>query len=65
MEKSGVLMLAPVYKLFFGQNKEWIQSLELTEDQISITYKTYKTNKAADLQEIINQKLAPGTIIIL
>ena len=60
MEKSGALMLAPVYELLFGK---W--SLLLTEDQISITYKTYKTDEAADLQEIINQKLAPGTILIL
>ena len=34
-------------------------SLELTEDQVEITYKTYKSDDPDDMQAIIDQKLAP------
>ena len=54
-------MLSPIYALLFGQNRgKLFPSLDLVEDQISITYKTYKTDNKADMQEIIDQKLAPG-----
>ena len=53
-------MLAPVYQLLFGQNKSCIPSLELTEDQITISYKTYKVDNQFDMQEISDQQLAPG-----
>ena len=39
---------------------EVIPSLELTEDQIAISYKTYKSDRADDRQVIIDEKLAPG-----
>ena len=57
-------MLAPIYQLLFGEHTDYnenYKSLELTEDQISITYKTYKTDEPAEMQEIIDQKLTPGT----
>ena len=56
-------MLAPIYQLLFGKHDDELyskRSLELTEDQIRITYKTYKADSHADMQEIIDQKLAPG-----
>ena len=34
-------------------------SLELTEDQVEITYKTYISDDPDDMQAIIDQKLAP------
>ena len=52
-------MLAPVYELLFGKYQP---SLELSEDQISISYKTYKSDNADDMQCIIDQKLTPGMI---
>ena len=55
LEKPGALMLAPVYKLLFGED-----SLALTENQVVISYKTYKANNRADMQEIVDNKLAPG-----
>ena len=64
-------MLAPIYKLLFGKHKhyigvgEYVQSLELTEDQIAISYKTYKSHNPADMQEIVDQKLAAGNQIYL
>ena len=56
-------MLYPVHQLLFGKHKEesWGDpSLELTEDQISISYKTYKLDNAVDRQAIVDQKLTPG-----
>ena len=53
LEKPGVLMLAPVYQLLFN-------FLELTEDQITISYKKYNADSQSDMQSIINQQLAPG-----
>ena len=55
-------MLAPVYQLLLGQHDPESRkiSLELTEDQVTITYKTYKADNQADMQEIIDQQLAPG-----
>ena len=55
-------MLAPIYQLLFEKNEPaWKQySLELIEDQITISYKTYKADDESDMQEIIDQKLAPG-----
>ena len=49
-------MLSPVYQLLFH---EW-RYLILTEDQVTISYKTYKTDDESDMQEIIEQNLAPG-----
>ena len=62
LEKPGALMLAPVYQLLFGENKphHYLPSLELTEDQVAISYKTYKSDDANDIQAIIDQKLTPG-----
>ena len=48
-------MLAPVYDLLFDEYK-----LVLTEDQVTISYKTYKADNQSDMQEIIDQQLAPG-----
>ena len=55
-------MLFPIYQLLFGEHEQrgYEQSLKLTEDQISISYKTYKSNRADDRQVIIDEKLAPG-----
>ena len=58
-------MLAPVYQLLFASNDSkypWAKkpSLELTEDQIIISYKTYKTDNQSDMQKIIDEKLSPG-----
>ena len=61
LEKPGALMLAPIYQLLFGEyDNSNYPSLELTEDQITISYKTYKTDNLPHLQEIVDQKLAPG-----
>ena len=60
-------MLAPIYNLLFAKHGYYNglgrsqPSLELTEDQIIISYKTYKTDNPADMQEIIDQKICPGT----
>ena len=62
LEKPGALMLAPIYKLLFGT---WSRDLLLTEDQIAISYKTYKNHNPADMQEIVDQKLAAGNEIHL
>ena len=53
LEKPGAFMLAPIHRLI----DFW---LDLTEDQITISYKTYKTDNLADMNEIIDQQLAPG-----
>ena len=62
-------MLAPIYQLLFGENNGGLlddePSLELTEDQIAISYKTYKSHNPADMQEIVDQKLAAGNEIYL
>ena len=50
-------MLAPIYELLFDG---WSNSLVLTEDQVTISYKTYKADDESDMQEIIDQNLAPG-----
>ena len=50
-------MLAPIYKLLFGDS---YYTLCLTEDQVTISYKTYKADNQADMQKIIDQQLAPG-----
>ena len=47
-------MLAPVYDLLFNEK------VALSEDQIAISYKTYKSDDANDMQAIIDQKLTPG-----
>ena len=56
-------MLAPVYYLLFGKNTEYEPSVELNEDQIAISYKTYKSDRADDRQAIIDGKLAPGNYL--
>ena len=57
-------MLAPIYQLLFGEHDPFLDkvSLELTEDQIAISYKTYKSNKADDRRAIVNGKLTPGKL---
>ena len=56
LEKPGAFMIWPVYELLFYKNFY----LALTEDQVNIRYKTYKTANESDMQEIIDQRLAPG-----
>ena len=62
-------MLAPIYQLLFGKYDHRVfgngPSLELTEDQIAISYKTYKSHNPADMQEIVDKKLAAGNEIKL
>ena len=63
LEKPGALMLAPVYQLLFGENgKEYWEdpSLVLIEDQITINYKTYSSDKPSDMKKIAKNRLAPG-----
>ena len=50
-------MLEPIYRLLFAPYQ-----LALTENQICISYKTYKSNDLDDMQAIIDQKLSPGII---
>ena len=59
-------MLAPIYQLLFGKHDDRYhnkESLELTEGQIAISYKTYKSHNQADMQEIVDQKLHAGNEI--
>ena len=61
LEKPGAFMLAPIYRLLFGQCTPYsANSLELTEDQVAVTYKTYRTDDPAALKAVVDQKLAPG-----
>ena len=60
LEKPGTFMLAPIYRLLFKKHQKTWPTLELTEDQITISYKTYKADKKSDMQEIFDRKLAPG-----
>ena len=55
-------MLYPIYQILLGENVNSYNepSLELTEDQIAISYKTYKSDDGNDMQAIIDQKLTPG-----
>ena len=53
-------MMYPIYQVLFGVDYPDVPSLELAEDQIVITYKTYKSDNADDMQAIVDQKLAPG-----
>ena len=67
--------MEPVYKLLFGRSDftdnpsdnsvghylaSHGPSLELTEADIAITYKTYRSDNLADMQTLVDQKLAPG-----
>ena len=56
LEKPGAFMLAPVYKLLFV----YTDYLCLNEDQIIISYKTYKSDKPSDMKKITVNRLAPG-----
>ena len=56
-------MLEPIYNLLFRNS--YLYSLILTEDQVTISYKTYKSDNQSDMQEIIDQKLAPGEYFLL
>ena len=62
LEKPGALMLAPIYQLLFGENelRHWMKTLELVEDQVSIFYKTYRSDNQVDMQAIVDQQLTPG-----
>ena len=56
-------MIFPIYHLLFGEDKSDREpSLELTEDQITISYKTYKIDLADDRQAIFDGKLTPGIL---
>ena len=57
LEKPGALMLYPIYQLLFDES-----FLFLTEDQISISYKTYDSQNEGDMQALIDEKLTPGKI---
>ena len=48
-------MLYPIYELLF-----YYGYLNLTEDQIAISYKTYRSAGEADMQAIFDHKLTPG-----
>ena len=52
-------MLAPIYELLFNKTYD---SLLLNQDQVKISYKTYKTEESNEMQEIVDQQLAPGTV---
>ena len=56
LEKPGALMIFPIYQLLCGD------FLALTEDQIAISYKTYKSDFPDDMQAIIDGKLTPGIV---
>ena len=62
LEKPGVLMLHPIYQLLFGEyNPDFTDPyLKLTENQIAVNYKTYRSNDADDMQAIVDGKLTPG-----
>ena len=80
LEKPGALMLEPVYKLLFGRcdftdepadsssTGHYLAShgpsLELIEDWISITYKTYRSDNLDDMQTLMDQNLAPGKHLV-
>ena len=49
-------MLYPIYELLF-------YFLDLAEDQIAISYKTYKSVDENDMQAIFDEKLTPGIMI--
>ena len=49
--------MAPVYELFFRNNNS---SLCLTEDQVNIYYKIYKTKNDSDMNEIVQEQITPG-----
>ena len=56
-------MLEPIYRLLFRGDRVYSPMkyyLALTQDQIEVSYKTYKSGDMADMQEIFGQKLAPG-----
>ena len=59
LEKPGALMMWPIYQLLFDR-----YYLNLTEDEIEISYKTYKSDSADDMRKIIDDKLTPGTELI-
>ena len=58
-------MLEPIYRLLFGIDKATNKKkfLALTQDQIKISYKTYKSDDSADMQAILDQKLTPGILL--
>ena len=60
-------MMWPIYQLLFGKDggRYWNRSLELTEDQVTISYKTYNSDNESDMQEIIDNQLAPGEISLV
>ena len=61
LEKPGALMMYPIYQLLFGKHSDYDPaSLELTENDVAISYKVYKSGKAADRQAIIDGSLTPG-----
>ena len=56
-------MLKPIYELLFEKpdsNSKY--RLGLAKNKIVTSYKTHKSNDPADMQAIIDQKLAPGKI---
>ena len=55
-------MLAPIYDLLFDKHANQRPSLELTEDQVAISYKSYRSCNSYDMQDIVDGKLTPGMI---
>ena len=48
-------MIEPIYQLLFGRHL-----LGLPKDQIVVSCSTYKTGHPSHMQNIMDQKLAPG-----
>ena len=55
-------MIYPVYQLLFGQkhNDDYKPSLKLKENQVDISYKTYRTDDDSDVSAINDQQITPG-----
>ena len=67
-------MLYPIYHILFGEHKDGYHrgiyhesqfepSLQLTEDKVAISYRTYKSADTGDMQTILDDKLTPGIMI--
>ena len=60
LEKPGALMISPIYNMLFGEEEYNPKKLLLSEGQVSLSYKAYKTQCDSDMQLIRTLKLAPG-----
>ena len=48
-------MLAPIQQLLFGKDY-----LRLRKQEVAIFYETFRSHNQADMQTLIDRKLAPG-----